>query len=105
MLSTKQCKKILFNLGIKFGVSPRLISERLLSAQDKCDMLNGEISIASLEANLELWRDAGMPDYANGKTIPLKVTSKMESRNHQREQRKESMPLTYRAPFVPYADD
>ena len=104
MLTKEQCKKILFNLGIKLGVSPRLISDRLLDDHDKCDMLNGDLPIASLEAATELWRDSGMPDYANGRSIPLKEKIKMEYRNLQREQLMEKKPLQYRAPFVPYAD-
>ncbi len=50
MLSTQECKRILFNLGVELGVSPRLISERCLSAQDKCDMLNGDLTIDALRA-------------------------------------------------------
>ncbi len=103
-LTKDECKKILFKIGIKLGVSPKLISERLLDDNDKCDMLNGDLSIASLEAATELWRDAGMPDYANGRSIPLKEEIKMEYRNLQREQSMEKKPLPYRAPFVPYAD-
>lgn len=70
-LTTEDCKRILFKVGIKFGVSPRLISERLLDAQDKCDMLNGEIPVEMLEVAVKAWMDAGMPDYANGHTEPM----------------------------------
>jgi hypothetical protein len=80
-LTTNDCKRILFNLGIKFGVSPRLISERLLDAKDKCDMLNGDLSIEALEVAVKAWKDAGMPDYANCLTSPKEF--KKECRNHQ----------------------
>jgi len=71
--TTEQCKRILFNLGIKFGVSPKLISERLLSKEDKQDMLNGDVPLETLEVAVELWKQAGMPDYANGHTDPYKT--------------------------------
>ena len=71
-LTAEQCKKILFNIGIKLGVSPRLISTRLLSREDKDDMLNGLLPIEALETHVKVWMDNGMPDYANGKTEPYK---------------------------------
>lgn len=81
-LTTEDCKRILFKVGVKFGVSPKLISERLLDAQDKCDMLNGEVPIAMLEVAVKAWMDAGQPDYANGLTAPHET--KKEFRNPQR---------------------
>ncbi len=48
-------------------VRAELISTRLLDDHDKCDMLNGELPIEALAAHIELWRDNGMPDYANGR--------------------------------------
>lgn len=68
MLTTDECKKILFKVGIKFGVSPKLISERLLSDHDKGDMIQGVMPIAFLEAAVMAWQDAGMPAYADGQT-------------------------------------
>ncbi len=65
MLTTDQCKKIIFNLGLKFGVSPRLISENLLNSDDKRAMLNGDIPLGSLETHVAVWKDNGMPDYVN----------------------------------------
>lgn len=70
-LTADDCKKILFKVGMKFGVSPKLISERLLDAQDKCDMLNGEVPVEMLEIAVQAWQDAGMPDYAHGETARL----------------------------------
>lgn len=90
---------MLFNCGIKFGVSPRLISLRLLSDLDKDDMLRGIVEIVELETAVEIWRDNGMPDYAHGKTIPY----------HTEKQRINYKKLTetthkelYRKPFVEY---
>jgi hypothetical protein len=44
----------------------------MLSAQDKCDMLNGEIPIEMLEVAVLAWKDAGQPEYAKGKDVPLR---------------------------------
>lgn len=65
-LTREQCKKKLFNLGIKYGVSPRLISERLLSPEDKEDMLNGLISDEALDCHVKVWKEYGMCNYADG---------------------------------------
>jgi hypothetical protein len=57
---------MLFRIGIKLGVSPNLISNRLLSLDDKNDMLSGELKDHELELHVQVWKDAGMPDYKNG---------------------------------------
>jgi len=49
-----------------------LISTRLLSKEDKDDMLNGLVSDETLETAVQAWMSAGMPDYANGHTEPYK---------------------------------
>lgn len=72
MPTREQCQKIIFNVGLKFGVSPKLIATRLLSDDDKQDMLNNELPIEALECAVMLWKDAGMPDYAHGLTDPYK---------------------------------
>lgn len=77
MLTIKQCKSILFNLGIGLGVSPKLISMRLLDDLDKDDMLSGLIEIAALRAHTEVWRDNGMPDYATGSKPRYKEESRL----------------------------
>lgn len=79
-LTAAECKSILFKVGIKFGVSPALISTRLLDAQDKCDMLNGEIPVEMLEVAVKAWMDAGQPDYANGLTEPMGSVKKGSNR-------------------------
>lgn len=56
---------MLFQIGIRLGVSPNLISNRLLSADDKNDMLNGVLKVDELEAHVRVWRDSGLPDYKN----------------------------------------
>ncbi len=62
-MNKDQCRKTIFNLGMRFGVSPKLISERLLSDDDKRDMLTGEINENVLAVAVGAWKDAGMPDY------------------------------------------
>ena len=67
MPTKEQCQKILFKIGIELGVSPKLIATRLLSKEDKQDMLDGLIPIDSLVTAVRVWMMNGMPDYANGK--------------------------------------
>jgi hypothetical protein len=54
---------MIFKVGIKLGVSPKLIATRLLSPEDKEDMMKGSISIVELEAAIAVWCDNGMLDY------------------------------------------
>ena len=67
-LTKEQCQKKLFHLGIKLGVSPKLISTRLLSIDDKKDMLNGLVPDETLFVAVKCWMEAGMPNYAVGDT-------------------------------------
>lgn len=62
MKTNEECKKILFTLGIQCGVSPKLISTRLLDDFDKDDIREGLIDISVLKRFVEVWRDMGMPD-------------------------------------------
>lgn len=62
----ESCKRILFKMGIKHGVSPKLIYERLLSKEDKDDMLNGLIPLETLECFVVVWKEEGMRNYADG---------------------------------------
>ena len=69
-LSVEQCKDLLKIVGKMLCVRADLISTRLLSKEDKQDLMNGDIPIESLIAHVKVWRDNKMPDYANGKTEP-----------------------------------
>lgn len=70
---TKQeCQKIISNMGWLCGCSPKLIATRLLSEEDKQDMLNGDLPIDALECAIKVWMSNGMPDYAHGLTDPMK---------------------------------
>jgi hypothetical protein len=70
LFTKEQCQKKLFNLGIKLGVSPKLISTRLLSAEDKEDMQNGLLPDDALELHVKLWKEHGMCYYSNGSNLP-----------------------------------
>lgn len=71
-LSVEQCKDLLTTIGKMLCVKAELISTRLLSVDDKKDMLAGKLSIESLIIHVKVWIEAGMPDYANGKFEPYK---------------------------------
>jgi hypothetical protein len=71
-LSVEQCKDLLKIVGKMLCVRADLISTRLLSKEDKQDLMSGEISIETLMTHVKVWMSNGMPDYANGKTDPYK---------------------------------
>ena len=66
MPTREECQRTLSRLGLRLGVSPKLISMRLLSDEDKQDMLDGKIDIEELSVAIRAWMDNSMPDYANG---------------------------------------
>ena len=82
-LTVEECKRKLFKLGIKLGVSPNLISTRLLSKDDKDDMLNGLIPDESLETAVKVWMDNGMPDYANGSDERYKPSTELPMQRYR----------------------
>jgi hypothetical protein len=43
-----------------------------MSEDDKNDMRNGNLPRESLKLHVQIWKKSGYPDYAHGKTIPLK---------------------------------
>lgn len=61
-----ECRKLLVKLAIKHGVPPKLISERLLSLDDKNDMLSGLIASDTLDCHVRFWKEFGMCNYADG---------------------------------------
>ncbi len=69
------CKRMLFKLAIKHGVAPRLISERLLSRDDKKDMLQGLVSFETLDCHVQTWKEYGMCNYAEGNMKPYKAST------------------------------
>jgi hypothetical protein len=61
---------MLVRAGLKHGVSPSLISTRLLSEVDKADMRNGLIEQQALNEHVEVWKLAHMPEYSKGHIKP-----------------------------------
>lgn len=103
VLTKEECKKILGRIGFKLGVSPNLIATRLLTDQDKLSMLEGELSIASLEESVKVWMANGMPDYAHGSSESYESQKKRiqyEKLLREREELDEG--LVYKKPFVDY---
>lgn len=70
MLTDQQCKSMLVKAGLKHGVSPSLISTRLMSEEDKQDMRAGLIDQQVLDLHVEVWIKNKMPDYAKGHISP-----------------------------------
>jgi len=68
-------------LGFKYGVSPRLISERLLSREDKNDMLNGLVPLEALELAVDVWKHYGMCNYSDGSGKPYKAPAVCPMKN------------------------
>lgn len=62
MPTKSECQKIIFNLGIKHGISPKLIATKLLSEDDKNEMIFGELTADTLECAIVAWKSAGMED-------------------------------------------
>lgn len=54
-----------------------LISTRLLSKEDKQDMLSGLITDEALFVAVKCWMEAGMPNYSQGETTPYKPPEKL----------------------------
>ena len=70
MKTEKECKSMLIRAGLKHGVSPILISTRLLSEDDKENMRNGLIDQEALNKHVEAWKMAHMPEYSKGHIKP-----------------------------------
>lgn len=71
MPTEKECKGMIFQCGLKHGVSPKLIAIRLLSEEDKHDMLLGAVNFETLCTAVGVWIVAGMPFYSSGSTEPI----------------------------------
>jgi hypothetical protein len=61
-------------------------------------MMKGLLPIASLEAHIEAWKQSGMPDYANGKTLTLEQEQFL-IRQIKSEPEKVETGIKYRPPF------
>lgn len=70
-LTDEECKKIISILAKKYSVRAFLITNKLMDADDKNDLRNGDLSVDSLEAHIRVWREDGMKDYAHRETKEL----------------------------------
>lgn len=52
---------MLSKIGFKLGISPSIISTKLLNQDDKNDMLNGDLTPEILELHVKLWMDRTIP--------------------------------------------
>lgn len=64
-------------------VKADLISTRLLSKEDKQDMLSGLVPDEALFVAVRCWMEAGMPDYANGNTAIYRTDYKLSMRMYR----------------------
>lgn len=71
-LSVEQCKDLLRTVAKVMCVRADLISTRLLSEDDKQDMLNGDLTIDDLLVHVKVWKEHGMCNYADGTGTPYK---------------------------------
>lgn len=67
MLTEEECKIIVKKIAAKYDVSPKSIAERLLSPEDKIDMMNGDVPLESLDLHIKLWKEGGCEDMVNPK--------------------------------------
>jgi hypothetical protein len=65
-MTVDECRRLLHRLGVKHGVPGHIIARRLLSDEDKNDMLQGLLTAETLDYAIGLWKEYGMCDYANG---------------------------------------
>ncbi len=72
MPTVEVCKKKIFQMGLKLGVSPKLIATRLLSEDDKKDMVDGLISNEELEVAVRCWMQSGMANVVEGDLRPYR---------------------------------
>lgn len=66
MIPIEQCKNIISKVAWKLGVSPNLITTKLLDDNDKQDMMNGELTREILEIHVKEWLLNDKPDYRKG---------------------------------------
>jgi hypothetical protein len=76
--TASECKNILKDISRKLCIRPGFIAERLMSHEDKEDMLIGDLSVECLEVAVKLWLQSRMPDYAHGLIDPYKHISYRE---------------------------
>lgn len=66
-LSVEQCKDLLTQAARMFCLEAQAISEKLLSLDDKHDMMNGDLAIESFLMHVKIWAQNGCFDLVNPK--------------------------------------
>lgn len=89
--TTKECQTIVFKLSVKFGVPPREIMDKLLSDDDKKDMMDGVIDVETLEAHMDVWVKNGKRDMV-GRAIKTPAIPTPDNKGYMRR------------PFISHAD-
>lgn len=62
-LSVEQCKDLLKTIAQAMCVKAEDISTKLLSQEDKKDLMTGRLSLEELLAHVAVWKEQGMHDY------------------------------------------
>jgi hypothetical protein len=70
-------------IGKMLCVKAELISTRLLSEDDKNDMVQGLIEVDSLVTAVKVWMSHGMQDYANGSYERYKPQSNLPMQRYR----------------------
>jgi hypothetical protein len=65
MRTQDECKRILSKIGFSLGVSPRIISTKLMDSDDKKDLMSGKLTVESLHTAVKTWIENGMQDMVN----------------------------------------
>lgn len=97
MRTKKECQKILFDLGIRLGLSPRLMSDHLLDDNDKIDMMSGVLSIEALQSSIELFKLHTLPALLQEQEDKLKTEYRCQNPQAPTQHWSER---PYRLPFV-----
>lgn len=100
MRTPSECRKILFKIGVELGISPKLISERMLTKEDKISMLNEEISIEGIAEHVKAWKIAGMQDLVGSMDVHKVVKTERHHQPSNNPQIHRHSSCHYAAPFV-----
>lgn len=105
LLTIEECKAIIKKLSKALCVRPVLITQRLLSKEDKQDMKQGDLPIESLKCHIITWLNNGMPDYVHVKTETQAGAQYISGKENPMEEgcllrHNESLMFKYRPPFV-----
>jgi len=64
-------------------IKAELISTRLLSREDKQDMLSGLLPIESLICHVKVWKEHGMYSYSDGSNLRYKPPEKLPMQRYR----------------------